>query len=177
MHKQHCFFAAAPSCPRRDAHRLDGRRRVRASRPSPPPARRRLLEPARVAAAVAVLACFVAVAAAHAGAQDEHKNKVLTKIESGGPARGEFTGTVQSLDLKEQVLNVHATRGDDTEIFPIKKNVHVSSADGKKLKLASLAPGTTVLVNYEQKGDRRTVKQIVVIASPAEGAPKPPPPS
>ena len=101
-------------------------------------------------------------------AQQEHKNKVLSKIESSGPPHGEFTGTVQSLDMKEQVLSVTATRGDDTEIFPIKKNVHVSTADGKKLTLASLAPGTTVLVNYEQKGDRRTVKQIVVIASPAE---------
>ncbi|HEV2178409.1 MAG TPA: hypothetical protein VGW33_14580 [Terriglobia bacterium] len=130
-----------------------------------------------VVAAAGAIAAVAFFAASPSRAQEEHKNRVLTKIESGGPAHGEFTGTVQSLDLKEQVLNVSATRGDDTEIFPIKKNVHVSTADGKKLKLASLAPGTTVLVNYEQKGDRRTVKQIVVIASPAEGAAKPPPPS
>src|SRR5690348_296495 len=104
-------------------------------------------------------------------AQDDHHHKVpgLDKITSGGPGQSEFNGTVQSLDLQNSVLNVQSLRESNVEIFPIKKTVRVTAADGEKLSLNNLAPGTNVLVYYEQKGDRRSVKGITVLsAAPSE---------
>ena len=109
-------------------------------------------------------------------AQEQRKTKVpvLDKITSGGPTHQQFSGIVRSVDLANQVLNVDTVKGNATEIFPIKKNVHVATADGDKLKLARLKPGTTVLIYYEQKGDHKTVTEIVVLAG-GEEKKKPPP--
>jgi hypothetical protein len=64
---------------------------------------------------------------------------------------------------------VNTVQGANTEIFPVTKSVRVETASGEKLKLQSLAPGTNVLIYYEQKGDQRTVRQIVILAAaPAE---------
>lgn len=104
-----------------------------------------------------------------AGAQEQRKRKVpvLDKITAGGPSRQAFSGNIQSLDLKRELLNVNTVQGGNTEIFPVKKGVRVTAADGRKLKVAALTPGTNVIVYYEQKGDRRTVKEIIVLASAA----------
>lgn len=105
-----------------------------------------------------------------ASAQEEKHRKVpgLDKVITGSSEQA-FLGKVQSFDQEHSVLNVSSTQGSDTEIFPVKKNVHVATADGDKLKLAELRPGTTVMVHYEQKGDRRQVKQITIIdSSPVE---------
>jgi len=101
------------------------------------------------------------------GAQDQRKPKVpvIDKIASGGSTQQLFIGTVKSVDLDSEVLYVDNINGKSTEIFPIKKKVHVSFADGVKLKLAQLKPGTLVNVYYDQKGDRRTVTAIEVVAS------------
>jgi hypothetical protein len=109
-------------------------------------------------------------------AQEPHLGRVpgLDKITSGGPTHQKFSGIVRSVDLANQVLNVDTVKGNATEIFPIKKNVHVATADGDKLKLARLKPGTTVLIYYEQKGDHKTVTEIVVLAG-GEEKKKPPP--
>jgi hypothetical protein len=123
----------------------------------------------------------VALGVAAAGslrAQDEHRHKVpgLDKITSPGPGQQEFNGKVQSVDLHGAVLNVQSLRENNVEIFPIKKGVRVTTANGEKLSLDKLEPGTNVLVYYEQKGDRRSVKGIIVLsAAPAEpknGEPK-----
>ena len=102
-------------------------------------------------------------------AQEQRKPKVpvLDKITSAGPTRQQFSGIVRSVDLGSEVLNVDTVKGNATEIFPIKKKVHVVTADGDKLKLTKLKPGTNVLIYYEQKGDRKTVTQIVVLAGGA----------
>jgi 3-dehydroquinate synthase class II len=99
-------------------------------------------------------------------AQEQHKTKVpvLDKITSGGPTRQQFSGIVRSIDLESEILNVDTIKGNTTEIFPIKKKVHVVTADGSKLKLTKLKPGANVLVYYEQKGDHKTVTEIVVLA-------------
>jgi Cu/Ag efflux protein CusF len=109
-------------------------------------------------------------------AQDQHKTKVpvIDKITSGGPTQQAFTGIVKSVDLESEVLNVDNVNGNSTEIFPIKKKVHVVTADGDKLKLAKLKPGTNVLVFYEQRGDHKTVTRIVVLAGGAEKKKTPP---
>jgi len=109
-------------------------------------------------------------------AQEQHKTKVpvIDKITSGGPTRQAFTGIVKSVDLDSEVLNVDNVNGNSTEIFPIKKKVHVVTADGSKVKLAKLKPGTNVLVYYEQRGDHKTVTRIVVLASGAEKKKTPP---
>jgi hypothetical protein len=109
-------------------------------------------------------------------AQEQHKPKVpvLDKISSGGPTHQQFSGIVRSIDLESEVLNVDTIKGNATEIFPVKKKVHVVTADGGKLKLTTLKPGTNVLIYYEQKGDHKTVTQIVVLAGGAEKKKIPP---
>jgi hypothetical protein len=98
-------------------------------------------------------------------AQD-HKSKVpvIDKIEGGGPTQQQFLGLINSIDLDNEVLSVDNISGKSTEIFPIKKKVHVVTADGGKMKLESLARGTKVLVYFDQKADRRTVTRIEVLA-------------
>ncbi|MGD0323932.1 MAG: hypothetical protein ABSD45_09365 [Terriglobia bacterium] len=109
-------------------------------------------------------------------AQEQRKTKVpvLDKITSGGPTHQQFNGIVRSIDLESEVLNVDAIKGNATEIFPIKKKIHVVTADGGKLKLTKLKPGTNVLVNYEQRGDHKTVTGIVVLAGGAVKKKTPP---
>ena len=109
-------------------------------------------------------------------AQEQHKTKVpvLDKITSGGPTHQQFSGIVRSIDLESEVLNVDTIKGNTTEIFPIKKKVHVVTADGGKLKLTKLKPGTSVLINYEQKGDHKIVTEIIVLAGGPEKKKTPP---
>ena len=103
-------------------------------------------------------------------AQDDHKKvPVIDKITSGGPSQQAFMGVVKSVDFESEVLNVDNITGKSTEFFPLKKKVHVVTADGDKLKLAELKPGTNVLVYFDQKGDHRTITRIVVLAG---GPPK-----
>ncbi|HEY6292578.1 MAG TPA: hypothetical protein VI455_13600 [Terriglobia bacterium] len=121
--------------------------------------------------------------------QDDHKRKVpvIDKLSSNTD-REAFSGLVQSLDLKDSLLVVHNTRDDTDEYFPFKKTVSVATATGKYLTLDGVKPGQSVLVYYDQKGNKRTVKEIVVLenappAKPAAAEPaapdkdKPPPPS
>jgi len=96
----------------------------------------------------------------------EHKSKVpiVGKLTSGSQQHA-YSGKVQSLDLKQKILNVNALHGQDSEIFPIKKNVRVEGLDGRKMKLTALIPGMTVLIYYDQKSGERTVKNIVILSS------------
>ena len=108
-------------------------------------------------------------------AQDERKRKipVVDKLSSGVNHQA-FTGTVASVDMQQHVLELNARESKDLEIFPVKKGVSISTADGKKTKLADLTPGTSVMVYYDQKGDRRTVKEIVVLGASEAGKKKAP---
>ncbi len=83
---------------------------------------------------------------------------------------------MQSLDLKQKILNVNSRQGRKSEIFPLKKNVRVESLNGKKMKLKALRPGTTVLIYFNQKRGERTIKNIIVL-SPGEGQANKPAPS
>jgi 3-dehydroquinate synthase class II len=89
---------------------------------------------------------------------------VLDKVTFGGPTEQAFSGVVKSVDLESEILNVDNVNGSATEIFPIKKKVHIVTADGDKVKLAKLKPGSNVLIYYEQRGDHKTVTKIVVLA-------------
>lgn len=102
-------------------------------------------------------------------AQDERRTRVpvLGKI-GGGTTHQAFSGKVQSVDLKRNLLKVNTVEGNATEFFPIKKNVPISTASGDKMKAQDLAPGTTIIVYYDQKEDRRTVSQIMVLSSGGE---------
>jgi hypothetical protein len=99
-------------------------------------------------------------------AQDSHRAKVpgLDKI-SPSYSHQAFTGRVLSVDIRRSLLNVNAVRGNGTEIFPIKKSVRVERANGDRLKLEELQPGTDVIVYYDQRGEQRNVKDIVVLQS------------
>ncbi len=112
---------------------------------------------------IIAVACFLFPTLARA--QQEHRNKLpgLSKITSNGPTRQAFTGSIQSLDTQQHVLNVTAAEGGNTAIFPIRKKIKISTINGQKLNLATLTPGTNVIVYYEQKGGHRTVDQIIVL--------------
>jgi hypothetical protein len=110
------------------------------------------------------------------GQEQKHRVPGLAKL-TAGPNQTAFDGIVQSLDLKRKILNVNTVQGGVTEIFPIQKNVNVVTADGDRRTLAALAPGTNVFILYEQRGDRRTVKQIVILAAKRKAATKAVPPS
>jgi hypothetical protein len=117
------------------------------------------------------------LSAALAGAQE--RRTPLPKIGKiiGGPNEQAFSGVVKSLDMKHKILNVDTVQGGVTEIFPVKKGLRVTTADGDKLKLGDLAPGLNVLIYYQQKADRRTVKRIVVLAGEVKATKKSAPPS
>jgi hypothetical protein len=132
-------------------------------------------------AAIPLLCGLVVAACAQtAGAQEERKPRlpVLSKLTTGS-VRQAFSGKVQSLDLKRKLLMVDTVEGGATEIFPVKKDVPVSMVDGEKIKLKELKAGTSVLIYYRQKNDRRAVSEIIVLSAGAEekDAKKTPPPS
>ena len=97
--------------------------------------------------------------------QDEHRRTKVPLIGKigGGSNRQAFSGKVQSVDLKRNLLMVDTVEGGTTEYFPVKKNVAVHTAAGEKIKVAELTPGTNVIVYFEVKNDRRTVSEIVVL--------------
>ena len=113
-----------------------------------------------------LLAGLVLGATVSARAQEEHhKVPGLDKVVSES-SHQMFSGKIQSVDFKREVLNVNAMSGAETEIFPLKKTVHIADPNGVKLTLAALATGAQILINYDVKGDRRTIKDIVVLAPP-----------
>ena len=110
---------------------------------------------------------------------DDHKRKVpiVDKITSTNGQEA-FSGSIQSVDLKTSLLQVHSTADNTDEYFPLKKTVHVANAGGDRVTLDTLKPGVSVLVYYEQKGDHRAVKEIVVLGNaPEPPKAKPAPPS
>ena len=119
----------------------------------------------RTAATILTLTLTMLCGLSAVSAQDEHKRKVpgLEKL-SPGYSHQAFTGRVLSLDVRRSVLNVNAVRGSGTEIFALKKkSVRVEAANGDRLKLEELQPGTNVIVYYDQRGEQRSVKDIVVL--------------
>jgi len=97
--------------------------------------------------------------------QEKHKVPGFDKVVSES-SHQMFSGKIQSVDFKRELLNVNAVSGSETEFFPLKKTVHVADPNGVKLTLAALAPGADVLIHYDVKGDRRTIKDIVILAPP-----------
>jgi hypothetical protein len=123
----------------------------------------------RVAELCAALLLVCGLASAQRNTLD--KMPVVDKVTN--PSTHEaFTGTVQSLDEKQKILNVNSVEGGITEIFPIKKGTAVIGSGGARLKLTDLKPGTSVIVYYEQRTDRISVQHIDVIsAKPKTPAP------
>lgn len=117
---------------------------------------------------------------------DQHKRKVpvIDKITpSGGSGEQAFIGAVKSLNLKGSVLEVTGARDGAEEYFPFKKNVRVSTADGKYATLDNVKQGWNVLVYYEEKDNGPSIKEIVLLGPPKPAASAPaaektaPPPS
>jgi hypothetical protein len=128
---------------------------------------------------LAPLLVLGALAPGRANAQEKHKVPVIDKLSTTtGPGQQAFSGSVQSLDLKTSILEVRSTRDDTDEYFPFKKTVHVASAGGQRLTLDGVKLGWNVLVYFEDKDNRRTVKEIVVLGppepEPKKSAPAPP---
>ena len=119
-----------------------------------------------------VAIAFLLGAVALRAQQDEHRRKlpVLDKITTTNGQEA-FSGSIQAVDFKTSLLQVHSTADNTDEYFPLKKTVHVANAAGERVALDNLKPGISVLVYYEQKGDHRAVKEIVVLGK-ASDAPK-----
>ena len=120
--------------------------------------------------AVLAVCVFVFCQAAPLRAQ-KSKVPIVGKLTSGNHKQA-YSGKIQSLDLKQKILNVNSLHGRTTEIFPIKKNMHIESVNGNRLGMKALKPGATVLIYFDQKSGERTVKNIVVLSSgkdPAKG--------
>ena len=121
----------------------------------------RILAPTVILLSVCALPRFTPLAA-----QEDRRTKVpvVGKIV-GGSNRQAFTGKVQSVDLKRNLLLVDTVEGSSTEYFPLKKNVNISRATGRRLTVKELARGTNVIVYYQVHDDRRTVTDIVVLGT------------
>lgn len=130
----------------------------------------------RVAAALAACAlAFCHLAPLHAQ-QQKNKLPIVGKLAPGNHQQA-YSGKIQSLNMKEKILNVNSLHGQDTEIFPVKKNMRVEGINGNKLDLSALTPGATVLIYFDQKSGERTVKNIVVLSSGEKQAKGGAPPS
>lgn len=129
------------------------------------------------ALSMATLVLAAGVATSGAQTTDQHKRKVpvISKITpSGGSGTLAFTGSVKTLDLKGSVLEVTGARDGTDEFFPFKKNVRVSTADGKYATLQNVKQGWNVLLYYEEKDNGPSIKEIILLGPPKPPAPAPP---
>ncbi len=117
-----------------------------------------------VATALAVCALTFFHLAPLQAQQEKNKLPIVGKLAPGNHQQA-YSGKIQSLDMKRKILNVNSLHGQDTEIFPVKKNMHVEGINGNRLNLSALTPGATVLIYFNQKSGERTVKNIVVLSS------------
>ena len=121
------------------------------------------LIPALVALLAICLAAFIKPPLLHA---QEHKSKVpIVGKLSPGRLQQAYSGKIQSVDLKQKILSVNSLNGEDSEIFPIKKNVRVENLGGTRMKVSALTPGSTVLIYYDQKSRARSIKNIIILSS------------
>lgn len=107
-----------------------------------------------------------------AKAQDQHKRKVPIVDKLAGGNKQAFSGKVETLDMKHHVLELNATESKSLEIFPVKKGISVTSAEGARMNLTQLKPGNNVIIYYEEKGDRRTINNIVLLTTGHADKPK-----
>jgi hypothetical protein len=121
--------------------------------------------------AILLAACAPALfpAASLHAQQSKSKVPIVGKLRTGNHQQA-YSGKVQSLDMKQRILNVNPLQGQDTEIFPFKKNVRIEGLNGKRMDLRALRPGATVLIYFDQKSGERTIKNIVVLSSGKEQA-------
>jgi hypothetical protein len=131
----------------------------------------------RTLASLLAAGLFASCQAAPLHAQ-EHKSKVpIVGKLTGGSHQQAYSGKVQSLDMKQRILNVNPLHGRNSEIFPFKKNVRIENLNGGRMNLSALTPGTAVLIYFDQKSGERTIKNIVVLSSGKEQARGKPAPS
>lgn len=103
------------------------------------------------------------------------KIPIVSKLKTGKHQQA-FSGTIQSLDIKQRILNVNSLRGHDTAIFPFKKNVRIENLNGNRMDAAKLAPGMSILIYFDQRSGERKIKNIIVLGSgkkQAKGKPAP----
>lgn len=122
-----------------------------------------LSRPALVVLIAACIATLFQTIPLHAQ-NSKSKLPLIGKLTSSNHQQA-FTGKIQSLDLKQKVLNVNSLRGRQSEIFPVKKDVRVQAVNGQKMKVTELTPGMTVLIYFNQKSGERKIKNIIVLSS------------
>lgn len=116
----------------------------------------------RICALSLLAACFVALAPPARAQQQKSKVPIVGKLGSNSDHEA-FSGKIASVDLTEKILNVNARQGQETEIFPLRKDTRIQGVNGKKLKIEALTPGTSVLIYYRDKGSGREIKNIIVL--------------
>jgi len=109
-------------------------------------------------------------------AQDQSPRiPIVSKLKSGKRQQA-FSGTIQSLDMKQRILNVNSLHGHDTAIFPFKKNVRIENLNGNRMDVAKLTPGMSILIYFDQRSGERKIRNIIVLSSgkkQAKGKPAP----
>ena len=130
----------------------------------------------RISAALGACVLLFCQVAPLQAQQQKSKLPIVGKLATGNHQQA-YSGKIQSLNMKEKILNVNSLHGQDTEIFPVKKNMRVEGINGNKLDLSALTPGATVLIYFDQKSGERTIKNIVVLSSGKEQAKGGPAPS
>lgn len=125
----------------------------------------RAVRPFRRLGVLSLIVCLAIAAATTASAQEEQRSSKVPLIGNTGPSRQAFSGVVQSVDAKRKLLLVNAVEGAYTEFFPVKAHFLVTTAEGKKIPVQKLEPGTNIIVYYEVRKDRRAVTDILILGT------------
>ena len=74
-----------------------------------------------------------------------------------------FTGKITTVKPKHKILTLESVEGSATEIFSCRKGPAIRTAYGKRKKFQDLKPGMTLVVYYNSRKGRRTVKDVLIL--------------
>ena len=74
-----------------------------------------------------------------------------------------FTGKLSLVEPKRKKLTLLSVEGRFTEIFSCKNGPTIRTAYGKKRKFRDLRPGMTLVVYYNSRNGRRTVRDVMIL--------------
>jgi hypothetical protein len=110
-----------------------------------------------------LLAVILIVAA---GSTDLQASKIpLIKKKGGGSGEQTFVGKISSIDLKNRVLVVTTTEGEQQESFEYKKGVRVTSAhQAGEMKVSDLKTGMLVTLYIKASKSSSQVYEILIMS-------------
>ena len=120
---------------------------------------------------------LVPLSAQYGGIDRSPPDRIETNKTATTPRNLEaFTGKLSLVELKRKKLTLLSVEGRFTEIFTCKNGPTIRTANGKKRKFRDLQPGMTLVVYYNSKKGRRTVRDVMILKgismTKEEGSPK-----